>query len=110
MLIRQGQWSPILRSANASSQELAFMFFLEHNTDSGDNDIRCWIPEDGCNHNLPIGRAIEVTTRYGHWQAIGVGRHAQVEWRYTGASGDIGLLNDETQLPPVNEHLASMNH
>jgi hypothetical protein len=85
------------------------MFFSEHNTDSGNNDIGRWIPDDGSADNLLIGRAIEVTTRFGHWQAIGLERQTQVEWRYTNASGDTGFVDAATQVKHTGG-LVSINH
>lgn len=102
-----GRYLPHQQIANALSRDLDFIFFSEHNTDSGNSEIGNWIPANAS--ELLIGRAIEVTTRHGHWQAIGLGRSQQVEWRYTNASGDSGYADAATQVHESGG-LVSLNH
>ncbi|KIW22606.1 uncharacterized protein PV07_10887 [Cladophialophora immunda] len=102
-----GRYLPSEHIAHAISYDLDFIFFSEHNTDSGNNNIGRWIPANAS--NLLIGRAIEVTTRHGHWQAIGLERSQQVEWRYTNSSGDTGFVDAATQVRGSGG-LVSINH
>ena len=102
-----GKYLPSEQIGNALSRDLDFIFFSEHNTDSGNNNIRQWIPEHAS--DLLIGRAIEVTTRHGHWQAIGLERSQQVEWRYTDASGDTHYVEAAEQVRRSGA-VVSINH
>ncbi|KIX08766.1 uncharacterized protein Z518_03423 [Rhinocladiella mackenziei CBS 650.93] len=102
-----GRYLPSQQIANALSRNLDFIFFSEHNTDTGNNDIGKWIPTNAS--HLLIGRAIEVTTRFGHWQAIGLERQQQVEWRYTNSSHDTGFIHAATQVRNSGG-LVSVNH
>lgn len=76
-----GKYLPSEQMENAAARGLDFVFFSEHNTDSGNNEVEKWRPEGL--EDLLVCRAIEVTTRFGHWQAIGLERGQKVEWRYT---------------------------
>ncbi|KIX92844.1 uncharacterized protein Z520_11508 [Fonsecaea multimorphosa CBS 102226] len=105
-----GWYLPSEHMAHAISQNLDFIFFSEHNTDSGNNNIGRHIPRTAnASSDLLIGRAIEVTTRHGHWQAIGLERAQQVEWRYTNATGDTGFVDAATQVRRSGG-LVSINH
>ncbi len=102
-----GRYLPSQQINNALAQDLDFIFFSEHNTDGGNNDIARWIPVNAS--ELLICRAIEVTTRFGHWQAIGLERGQQVDWRYTNASNDGGFADAATQV--LNSGgVVSINH
>lgn len=98
-----GQYLPEEQIANAIDRKLDFMFFSEHNTDSGIEIYGVYQPE-----NLLIGRAIEVTTRHGHWNALGLDRGQIIEWRYH--------PGDEAGYPAAAEQvhraggLVSINH
>lgn len=82
-----GAYLPSEQLGNAVKKDLDFAFFSEHNTDSGNNEIGKWIEgSEAEKRGMLVGRAIEVTTRHGHWQAIGLERGQQVEWRYTNMS------------------------
>jgi hypothetical protein len=72
-----GEYTPQQQVDHALQRDLDFIFFSEHNTYSG-NAHAGHLNSD----NLLIGRAIEVTTRHGHWQAIGTEREQIIEWRY----------------------------
>jgi hypothetical protein len=74
-----GRYTPEQQIANAVTQDLDFVFFTEHNTDSGNQIYGAYSP---LAPDLLICRGIEVTTRHGHWQALGLDRGQQVEWRY----------------------------
>jgi hypothetical protein len=102
-----GRYLPSQQIAHALSYNLDFIFFSEHNTDSLNNNVARWIPSNAS--DLLIGRAIEVTTRHGHWQAIGLERQQQVEWRYTNASNDAGYFDAATQVR-LSGGLVSINH
>ena len=106
-----GRYLPSEQIRNALSQDLDFMFFSEHNTDSGNQNVGRWIPPDAS--DLLIGRAIEVTTRHGHWQAIGLDRTQQVEWRYTNLSTPSSPYSDfvsAAQQVRDSGALVSVNH
>ncbi len=102
-----GRYLPSEQIAHALAYDLDFIFFSEHNTDSGNNNIGRWMPANAA--DLLIGRAIEVTTRHGHWQAIGLERYQQVDWRYTNASNDTGYADAATQVRNSGG-LVSINH
>lgn len=76
-----GRYLPEEQVDNALKQDLDFFFFTEHNTYSGHAAMGAYQPRDG-NRSLLIGRGLEVTTPYGHWQALGLEREQVVEWRY----------------------------
>ena len=102
-----GRYMPSEQIAHALSYDLDFIFFSEHNTDSGNNNIGLWISSNAS--SLLVGRAIEVTTRHGHWQAIGLERFQQVDWRYTNASDDPGYAFAATQVRQSGG-VVSINH
>lgn len=102
-----GRYTPTEQISHALSLDLDFIFFSEHNTDSGNNNIGRWITANAS--KLLIGRAIEVTTRHGHWQAIGLERFQQVEWRYTNGTNDTGFAEAATQVR-ASGGLVSINH
>ncbi|KEF59685.1 uncharacterized protein A1O9_04531 [Exophiala aquamarina CBS 119918] len=101
-----GRYLPSQQIANALAQNLSFVFFSEHNTASGNQNIGSWIPADA---DLLVLRAIEVTTRHGHWNAFGLDPAQQVEWRYTNASGDAGYETATKQVHAAGG-LVSVNH
>ncbi|KAL4870245.1 hypothetical protein BDV12DRAFT_184644 [Aspergillus spectabilis] len=74
-----GRYTPEEQIEIALKQDLDFIFFSDHNTDTSNNIMGSFqdLPPD-----LLIGRGIEVTTRAGHWQALGLDPNQLVEWRY----------------------------
>jgi predicted metal-dependent phosphoesterase TrpH len=76
-----GQYTPAEQMEHALSQDLSFIFLSDHNTDTS-NTI-AGVAQRQTAPDLLVSRAIEVTTRYGHWQAVGLGRDQNIEWRYT---------------------------
>ena len=74
-----GNYTPEEQVSNAIKQELDFFFFTEHNSHSGNDVMGVFAPEGD---DLLIGRSMEVTSRYGHWNAIGMERDHTIEWRY----------------------------
>ncbi|KPI38254.1 uncharacterized protein AB675_12148 [Cyphellophora attinorum] len=100
-----GRYLPSEQMENAVKKGLDFIFFSEHNTDSGSNEIGRWRPEGA--EELLVGRAIEVTTRHGHWQAIGLDRGQQVEWRYTNETDGFAQAADGVRQSGA---LVSINH
>lgn len=101
-----GRYLPSQQIANALAANLSFVFFSEHNTDSGNQNIGSWV-EPGT--DLLILRAIEVTTRHGHWNAFGLEGTQQVEFRYTNASGDTGYEEAAREVHATGG-LVSINH
>ncbi|CAN6612377.1 hypothetical protein TRVA0_005S00936 [Trichomonascus vanleenenianus] len=64
----------------ANGNGLDFFFSTEHNTFSAN---LVWGKELQVAHpSLLVGRGIEVTTRYGHWNALGLETAQWVEFRY----------------------------
>ncbi|PGH08466.1 hypothetical protein AJ80_07865 [Polytolypa hystricis UAMH7299] len=61
----------------AQAANLSFIFTSEHNTPSIDHAWDSVAPG-----SLLVSRGIEVTTRSGHWNAIGLTPHDWVEFRY----------------------------
>ncbi|KAL2863516.1 PHP domain protein [Aspergillus lucknowensis] len=74
-----GRYTPDEQIEIALKQDLDFMFFSDHNTDSSNNIMGSF---QDIAPDLLIGRGIEVTTRAGHFQALGLDPDQLVEWRY----------------------------
>jgi hypothetical protein len=74
-----GRYTPQEQIDIAVRQGLDFIFFSDHNTDSSNNVMGTF---QALAPDLLIGRGIEVTTRAGHWQALGLDPDQLVEWRY----------------------------
>ncbi|ETN37347.1 uncharacterized protein HMPREF1541_08338 [Cyphellophora europaea CBS 101466] len=100
-----GRYLPSEQMENALKKGLDFIFFSEHNTDSGNNEVAGWRPEGA--QDLLVGRAIEVTTRHGHWQAIGLAQGQKVEWRYTNETDGYAVA---AQGVRESGALVSINH
>jgi hypothetical protein len=98
-----GQYTPDEQIEIALEQGLDFIFFSDHNTDSSNNimgSFQHFAPD------LLIGRAIEVTTRGGHWQALGLDPGQVVEWRYQEGEGYIQAAQEVRR----RGGLVSINH
>jgi predicted metal-dependent phosphoesterase TrpH len=101
-----GKYTPNQQIENALSQNLSFIFFSDHNTDTSNNIIGTY--QAALAPNLLICRAIEVTTRHGHWQAAGLEREQLIDWRYQ--------LNDNPGFEAATEQVhraggfVSVNH
>ncbi|KAI9369889.1 Polymerase/histidinol phosphatase-like protein [Aspergillus egyptiacus] len=79
-----GTYTPDEQMRIAVDQGLDFIFFTDHNTDTSNNVMGSY------QHHAPellVGRGMEVTTRAGHWQALGLEPHQLVEWRYDESEG-----------------------
>lgn len=100
-----GRYTPDEQIRNAVSQDLDFIFFTEHNTDSGNQIYGAYSP---IAPDLLICRGIEVTTRHGHWQALGLDREQKIEWRYH--PGDDPGYEAATQQVRRAGALVSINH
>ncbi|KAF2092660.1 PHP domain protein [Rhizodiscina lignyota] len=100
-----GHYLPEEQIMNAVHRDLDFMFFTEHNTYSGNDVYGTW---SSLAPDLLIGRGIEVTTRHGHWQALGVDRGQMIEWRYD--PGDNPGLLDAMHQVRRGGGLVSINH
>jgi hypothetical protein len=75
-----GKYTPEEQVAIGQSRDLSFVFLSDHNTDTS-NQI-AGLAQAAYAPDLLVGRAIEVTTRYGHWQAVGLDREQVIDWRY----------------------------
>ncbi|KAF9890524.1 hypothetical protein FE257_005929 [Aspergillus nanangensis] len=75
-----GKYTPDQQIQMALDRNLDFIFFSDHNTDTSNNIMGHY--QATLAPDLLIGRAIEVTTRAGHWQAIGLDRGQLIDWRY----------------------------
>lgn len=75
-----GKYTPDQQINMAVHRNLSFIFFSDHNTDTSNAIIGAY--QASLAPDLLIGRAIEVTTRHGHWQAVGLDRDQLIEWRY----------------------------
>ncbi|KAL3456549.1 polymerase/histidinol phosphatase-like protein [Aspergillus heterothallicus] len=78
-----GTWTPQEQVANAQSVGLDFWISTEHNSVSGNNVMGAFAPAD-----MLVGRGMEVTTRFGHWQAVGLETSQTPEWRYGPGSAE----------------------
>jgi hypothetical protein len=80
-----GKYTPAEQIQHALAQNLSFIFFSDHNTDSSNSIIGAY--QQTLAPDLLICRAIEVTTRHGHWQAAGLEREQLIDWRYQDVPG-----------------------
>jgi hypothetical protein len=97
-----GTWTPQEQVANAQEVGLDFWISTEHNSVSGNNVMGAFAPED-----MLIGRGMEVTTRFGHWQAVGIDHSQTPEWRYEPNSAE--FANAVAQVRRVGGFV-SVNH
>ncbi|KAL2845964.1 polymerase/histidinol phosphatase-like protein [Aspergillus pseudodeflectus] len=98
-----GRYTPEEQIAIAVRQGLDFIFFSDHNTDSSNNVMGTFQAQAP---DLLIGRGIEVTTRAGHWQALGLDPGQLVEWRYQDPENYTAAANDVHR----RGGLVSINH
>lgn len=101
-----GKYTPTEQVEHALSQQLDFIFFSDHNTDTSNAIVGAVQAQIA--PNLLIGRAIEVTTRSGHWQAVGLDRDQNIEWRYT-PTDDPGFAAAAEQVHKAGGFV-SVNH
>jgi predicted metal-dependent phosphoesterase TrpH len=88
----------------AQEANLEFMVSSEHNTNGANMFYGAIAPAD-----LLVIKGIEVTTRNGHWQAIGIGENDWVEFRYH--PGDVPGLDDaKRQVQKKRGGVVSINH
>jgi len=80
-----GTSTPAELAAAARAAGLDFVASTEHNTASANLD---WGRHAG--PDLLVLDGQEVTTRDGHWLALGLGPGAVVDWRYRAADGGLG--------------------
>ncbi|MBL1082368.1 CehA/McbA family metallohydrolase [Streptomyces actinomycinicus] len=76
--------------ADARESQLDFIATSDHNTSSTGVSWHGNVPTD-----LLVINAEEVTTRHGHWLAVGLPQGEWVDWRY--APGDPGALDGHVQ-------------
>lgn len=96
-----GKYSPQEIVDYALRRELSFIFSTDHNTQSSDLIWGSIAPP-----NLLIGRGIEVTTRNGHWGALGLNWWQWVDFRYRDNSG----LGEAKEQVRRNGGFVSINH
>ena len=72
-----GTYHPEELAAVARTAGLDFIVSTEHNTNSA-NEIWSAVRTEG----LLVVAGEEVTTRHGHWLAVGLSPHGWVDWRY----------------------------
>ncbi|KAH8800347.1 PHP domain protein [Xylogone sp. PMI_703] len=101
-----GRYTPDQQIQNALNRNLSFIFFSEHNTDTNNEIIGAY--QTHLAPNLLIGRAIEVTTRHGHWQAIGLQESRIIDWRYH--PGDTPGFPEATEIVHRAGGIVSVNH
>ncbi|CAI7593874.1 unnamed protein product [Penicillium manginii] len=100
----QQEWLRDEQIQHALAQNLNFIFFSDHNTDSSNNIIGAH--QQALAPDLLICRAIEVTTRHGHWQAAGLDREQRIDWRYQ----DVAGFADATKQVHRAGGFVSVNH
>jgi predicted metal-dependent phosphoesterase TrpH len=99
-----GKHTPAEVVGFAQQANLNFFVSSEHNTNAGNLFYGEIAPSD-----LLIIHGIEVTTRAGHWQAIGLGEHDWVEFRYH--PGDVpGLPQSKAQVQDTIGGVVQINH
>lgn len=101
-----GRYTPDEQIRNAVARNLSFIFFTEHNTDSNNQVVGAY--QAAVAPDLLIGRGIEVTTRHGHWQALGLNQDQRIEWRYH--PGDDPGYAAATHQVHRSGGLVSINH
>jgi predicted metal-dependent phosphoesterase TrpH len=79
-------------AADARAAGLDFIASTEHNTSSAGLDWGRWAPDD-----LLVIPGEEVTTRGGHWLAVGVPAGTWIDWRYRVTDGRFGQFADEVR-------------
>jgi hypothetical protein len=99
-----GAYLPEEQVSNAIKQNLDFFYFTEHNSHSGNDVMGAYEPEGD---DLLIGRGMEVTSRHGHWNAIGIERGHTIEWRYN--QGDQAYA-DACEQVRRSGGIVSVNH
>jgi predicted metal-dependent phosphoesterase TrpH len=99
-----GKYTPDEQIQHAVAQDLSFIFFSDHNTDTSNNIIGAY--QQAFAPDLLICRAIEVTTRHGHWQAAGLDREQLIDWRYQDVAGFV----DATEQVHRAGGFVSVNH
>lgn len=77
-----GKYTPDEVAAGARAAGLDFMVTTDHNTHSAH---RHWASLAGDDLLIMLGE--EVTTRNGHWVAMGIDPEAFIDWRYRAADG-----------------------
>ncbi|WP_432020989.1 CehA/McbA family metallohydrolase [Streptomyces sp. 1222.5] len=70
------------RVGDAIASRLDFMAISDHNTDSTGVSWRGNLPK-----GLLVINAEEVTTRHGHWLAVGIPQGTLIDWRYKPSEG-----------------------
>ncbi|KAL4913116.1 polymerase/histidinol phosphatase-like protein [Aspergillus aurantiobrunneus] len=101
-----GPYTPDEQIEIVLKQGLDFIFFSDYNTDSSNNVMGSFQHLAG---DLLIGRGIEVTTRAGHWQALGLDLGQLVEWRYRDKeiySSAARKVHQRGGLVPINHPFA----
>lgn len=98
-----GKYSPQEIIDYALRRQLAFIFSTDHNTQASGLIWGALAPP-----NLLIGRGIEVTTRNGHWGALGLEWDQWVEFRYRNNSSP-GLPEAKQQVRRAGGFV-SINH
>ena len=87
-----GQRHPGELAAAARESGLDFIVSTDHNTNSAN---RVW---PACRAGgLLVIPGEEVTTRHGHWLAVGLAPHAWVDWRYAPRDGIFPRFADEVR-------------
>ncbi|KAK2852163.1 hypothetical protein FQN49_005310 [Arthroderma sp. PD_2] len=87
----------------AQEADLAFFFSTDHNTQSSDLIWGAVAPP-----SMLVGRGIEVTTRGGHWNALGLNWNEWVEFRYK-ADNTLGIAQAVAHVQSQGG-LAVINH
>ena len=98
-----GKYSPQEIVDYALRRELAFIFSTDHNTQASDLIWGAIAPP-----SLLIGRGIEVTTRHGHWGALGLNWWQWVDFRYH-PNDNPGLVEAKEQVRAAGGFV-SINH
>jgi hypothetical protein len=99
-----GRYSPSEIIAYALRRQLAFIFSTDHNTQASDLVWGTLAPP-----NLLIGRGIEVTTRNGHWGALGLEWNQWTDFRYHANDAGPGLIEAKQQVRKAGGFV-SINH
>ncbi|KAL1960323.1 hypothetical protein VTO42DRAFT_8283 [Malbranchea cinnamomea] len=98
-----GKQTPQTVVGLAQAANLSFFFSTDHNTQSSNLIWGTVAPED-----MLIGRGIEVTTRAGHWNALGLNWNDWVEFRY--GKNDDAVHGAAVTKVQKHDGLAIINH
>lgn len=87
-----GRWTQRTLAAAARAAGLDFIGSAEHNTSTAPLSWGRFAPDD-----LLVLAGEEITTRAGHWVAMGLPAGTWIDWRYRAADGELARFTDRVR-------------